>query len=128
MLTIGKQLRRLRKERGFTHRQLSLKIGLSEGQLSKLENSQAEPSAETMANLADALGVPMDELRDARPNASTPDELEASLIDAARRVQGGDAQALAELRNLYARLGSAAAERTKSASPVKPTVRERKKT
>jgi transcriptional regulator with XRE-family HTH domain len=107
MLKIGHQLRRLRTERGITHRQLAQAVGVTEGTISRIETNASEPGAETMARIADYLGVMMDDLRDEVPETATPNELEARLIEAAQRAQAGDRSALLEMRRIAAALGSA---------------------
>lgn len=116
MLTIGTQLRKLRLENGLTARQLSERTGVAQAVISRLENNHQEPTAETMAKFADYFGVPMDSLRD-RPagEGGEPSELEASLIDAAQRAKSGDAEALKEMRRLYAGLAAADTSRASSA-------------
>lgn len=111
MLRIGKQLRRLRVERGLTHRDIADAIGITTTAVSRLETNASSPSGTNLAKLADFFRVPMDELRDEGP-AQGPEELEVQLIDAAQRAQGGDAGALAEMRRISARLAAADAART----------------
>lgn len=118
MLRIGKQLRRLRVERGLTHRQVADAIGITQTAVSRLETNTSSPSGTNLAKLADFFRVSMDELRDEKP-AFGPEELEAQLIDAARRAQGGDAAALAEMRRVSARLAAADVARTEMVAEKK---------
>src|SRR5688572_4104070 len=56
---IGAQVRRLRTDRGLTLAQVRDRTGLNVGYLSQVETDKASPSLETLAALADALGVPI---------------------------------------------------------------------
>lgn len=114
MLNIGPQMKRIRLERGITHRQLAEAAHVTIGSISRIENGKQEPSASVMAAIADRLGVSMDELRE--PRASSPNALELQLIEAARRAQDGDTTALGEMRRLAAALGDADAQRVSEAS------------
>lgn len=113
MLKIGKQLRRIRTEQGYTQRQVAIAVGVTDAQISRIETDASEPEAETMAKIADFLGVRMDDLREPRSTVN-PSDLEASLMAAARRAQDGDESALAEMRRLYSALGQADAERVEN--------------
>jgi transcriptional regulator with XRE-family HTH domain len=114
MLKIGKQLRRFRLERKLTHRQLAQAVGLTEGQISRIETDKGEDlRGSTLLKLADALGVKMDDLREPR-EAAEPSALESSLMAVARRAQSGDVGAQAELQRLYAALAQADAARVEA--------------
>jgi transcriptional regulator with XRE-family HTH domain len=56
---VGAQIRRRRRERNLTLAQISDATGLNVGYLSQIENDKASPSLETLAELADALDVPI---------------------------------------------------------------------
>jgi transcriptional regulator with XRE-family HTH domain len=54
---IGRRLRTERTRRFLTQAQLAQKAGISQKQLSKIENDDVEPRFSTILSLADALGV-----------------------------------------------------------------------
>jgi transcriptional regulator with XRE-family HTH domain len=54
---IGRRLRAERTRRFLTQAQLAQKAGISQKQLSKIENDEVEPRFSTILSLADALGV-----------------------------------------------------------------------
>jgi transcriptional regulator with XRE-family HTH domain len=54
---IGRRLRTERTRRFLTQEQLAQKAGISQKQLSKIENDEVEPRFSTILSLADALGV-----------------------------------------------------------------------
>ncbi len=57
-LEVGAQVRRWRAERGLTLAAVAERSGLNIGYLSQIENDKASPSLDTLAAVADALGVP----------------------------------------------------------------------
>lgn len=59
---VGPRLRRLRTQRGVTLTALSAATGISKSTLSRLETGQRKPSLELLLPLAQAHGVPLDEL------------------------------------------------------------------
>jgi len=56
---LGEQLRLLRVEKGLTLRALAEQVKKSESYLSRLENSQINPTLGTLKRIADALGRPL---------------------------------------------------------------------
>jgi transcriptional regulator with XRE-family HTH domain len=127
MLRIGRRLRVLRTARKITHRQLSAAVGVTEGTISRIETNASEPTAETMARIADFLGVKMDDLRDDAPSAASPKELEAKLIEAAQRAQNGDTAALLEMRRLASALAQTEGVEVAARVDAKKPVAVRKK-
>ena len=62
-MTFGERLRQLRRDRQMNQRTLAARVGIDFTYLSKLENGRLDPpSAETIVNLAQALGAHPDEL------------------------------------------------------------------
>src|SRR3954466_15824430 len=59
---VGPRLKRIRKERGVTLRDLAESTGISTSTLSRLENGQRRPSLELLLPLAQAYRVPLDDL------------------------------------------------------------------
>lgn len=57
MGVVGKQLRRLRAERGWTLRELASRAGLSHSFLGDVEVGRCDPSVQTLLVIARALGV-----------------------------------------------------------------------
>ncbi|MGW4437038.1 helix-turn-helix domain-containing protein [Streptomyces sp. NPDC004596] len=55
-------LRRIRRERGLTQVQLADRVGVLHTSISLMERNHNGPSVTVLAALADALGVPMDDL------------------------------------------------------------------
>ena len=57
-----KNLKSIRKQKGFTQVSLSVFSGVNRVSIAKYETGKAEPNLETARKLADALGVTIDEL------------------------------------------------------------------
>ncbi len=54
---IGERINRLSEERGLTTTQLAEKVGVSQAQISRLENGKQGFRSGTLVRIADALGV-----------------------------------------------------------------------
>ena len=61
-MTIGENIKRLRKERGLTQKKLGELCGIAEPNIRKYENSKQNPKLETAEKIAVALGVTAFEL------------------------------------------------------------------
>ena len=59
---IGRQVRALRKQKGWTIAQYAAQVDVSEGMLSKIENGQVSPSLSMLQVLAQSLSVPFTSL------------------------------------------------------------------
>src|SRR3981081_4942836 len=62
LATVGPRLRALRQQRDMTLADLSVATGISQSTLSRLESGQRRPNLELLLPLAQAHGVPLDEL------------------------------------------------------------------
>lgn len=56
-MTVGENIRRIRKERGFTQKKLGELCGIKEANIRKYELGKANPKIETVDKIASALGV-----------------------------------------------------------------------
>lgn len=56
-MKIGTRLKKLRKERGFSQKELARMIGMTDAHINLLENDKRSPSLLTLAKIASALGV-----------------------------------------------------------------------
>ena len=61
-MEIGKIIRQLRLERGFTQKDLADKIGKSKQMIIKYEKNQSEISTNVLTDIAKALGVTTDSI------------------------------------------------------------------
>jgi transcriptional regulator with XRE-family HTH domain len=55
--TLGRNIRRVRRERGWSQARLATETGLSAGMITKLETGHGNPRVTTLAALARALSV-----------------------------------------------------------------------
>lgn len=60
--TIGKRIRKIRREKGLTLEKLHMRTRISVSMISKIENSQTFPPISTYAKIASALGTSIGEL------------------------------------------------------------------
>lgn len=56
-MTIGENIRKIRKEKGLTQSELAKKIGMSYQQIGQYEKGKRQPKIETIDKIATALGV-----------------------------------------------------------------------
>ena len=59
---LGRNLKRIREEKGMTQGDIVRTLGVSRSFVSNIENGNTNPTLSTITNLAKALGVPSDEL------------------------------------------------------------------
>lgn len=59
------RLAEVRQAKGMTQEQLAAATGVHRVTIARIETGEASPKAETLKRLADALGVPMDDLMEA---------------------------------------------------------------
>lgn len=59
---LGKNLKRIRTEKGISQVEIAKSLGVSRGFVSNLENGKTNPTLATIAKLADAIGVNSNEL------------------------------------------------------------------
>ncbi len=56
--TFGRNLRRIRMEKGLSHRNLSALCNIDNADISRIENGEINVTLNTVSQLADALDVP----------------------------------------------------------------------
>jgi transcriptional regulator with XRE-family HTH domain len=61
-MSVGEMIRALRKERGWSQIELAEKVGLMPQNVSRYEKGHVQPRESTLANFAEAFGVPLSEL------------------------------------------------------------------
>lgn len=69
--TLGGAIRRLRQERGLTVTELASRAGMEQSSVSRIELGQVVPHHKSVAKLATALGVSVEDLT-GRPPAEVP--------------------------------------------------------
>ncbi len=78
MKELGKRIQQLRKEKGLSQTELAGQIGVSYAQLSRYEIKEAQPPAEVLNKMADALDTSVDFLI----NGNTTEKAQSTLKDA----------------------------------------------
>jgi len=63
-MTVGENIRRIRKEKGYTQKQLADKCKMYESQIRKYELGKANPKLETIDKIANALGVAITKIKE----------------------------------------------------------------
>ena len=59
---LGKNLKRIRTEKGITQGDIVRSLGVSRSFVSNIENGKTNPTLATIAKIANAVGVSVDEL------------------------------------------------------------------
>ena len=59
---LGKNLKRIRKEKGISQGDIVRSLGMDRAFISNIENGKTNPTLATIAKLAKAVGVSIDEL------------------------------------------------------------------
>jgi len=100
LATLGQRIRHFRTSAGLTLDEVGDRVGTAASQLSLIENGRREPRLSLLATLADAFGVPVQQLLDETP----PTERAALEIELDRAQRG----------SLYASLGLPAVRPSKT--------------
>ena len=61
---IGDNMKRLMRENNYTQKELALRVGCTQASISSYINNKQRPGMKTLKNLAIALGVTVDELKE----------------------------------------------------------------
>lgn len=56
------KLKEIRKDRGITQTEMVMKTGISQGEISDIENGKIKPGIERSLTIASALGVAVEEI------------------------------------------------------------------
>lgn len=56
-MTVGENIRRIRKEKGLTQKQLGERLNMTQSAIGQFENDKTSPKIETIDKIASALGV-----------------------------------------------------------------------
>ncbi|WP_270588766.1 helix-turn-helix domain-containing protein [Faecalibacillus intestinalis] len=63
-MTVGENIKKIRKEKGLTQKELGKLCGMSEAQIGQYENGLRNPKMETLEKIANALDISYFELLD----------------------------------------------------------------
>lgn len=60
--TVGERIKKTRKDKGWSQKDLAAKLGISHALVSQYERGERNPKIDTLHKIADALGVPLNDL------------------------------------------------------------------
>lgn len=85
---LGGRVRRLRNDREWSQAELARRVGVTQGQIAKIERGDRSARLSTAARLADALGVGLDDLlgRDESPPDGMTEAVVQRVVGAVRAV------------------------------------------
>lgn len=94
-MTLGESLKRFRKERGLTQKQVSDAVGINLRLYQGYESGQTNPATSTVINIADAFNVPLDYLvgRDGEARNNS----ESYLLNTYRNLDEGSRRTLTDM-------------------------------
>ena len=78
--TLGMMIAELRKEKGMTQLELAEKMGVTDKAVSKWERDLSCPDINSLPNLAEILGVSVDELMQIKKEAENPSQSVQDII------------------------------------------------
>ena len=80
-MSIGENIKRIRKQKGWTQKKLAMELGVSQQNLAQYEGNKRNPKLGTIIKIADGLGVSIDELtNDADENEIVVDQKTLDII------------------------------------------------
>ena len=78
--TLGMMIAELRKEKGMTQLELAEKMGVTDKAVSKWERDLSCPDINSLPNLAEILGVTVDELMQIKREAENPKQSQKEIV------------------------------------------------
>lgn len=79
--TMGSMIAELRKQQGMTQLELAVKMGVTDKAVSKWERDLSCPDINSLPDLAEILGVSVDELMQIKREAETPKKGSAEIVE-----------------------------------------------
>ena len=79
--TMGAMIAELRKQQGMTQMELAGKMGVTDKAVSKWERDLSCPDINSLPDLAEILGVSVDELMQIKREAETPKKSSAEIVE-----------------------------------------------
>ena len=84
--TMGAMIAELRKQQGMTQMELAGKMGVTDKAVSKWERDLSCPDINSLPDLAEILGVSVDELMQIKREAETPKKGSAEIVETALKA------------------------------------------
>lgn len=85
-LIIGKRIKQLRSSRGLTQNQIASEVGISLRSMGQIERGEANPSLNTLLQLAAVFEVPLAEMLNYDAYSQSNHELRAFIINAVKEM------------------------------------------
>lgn len=79
-MTPGERIKKLRKEKGMTQKELAKKLGFSPSQLGQYENGYRNPKPSTVKKIADALEVPVSKITGMIPEEDETEKILSNIL------------------------------------------------
>ena len=96
-MTVGESLKRFRKERGLTQKQVSDAVGINLRLYQGYESGQTNPATSTVIGIADAFNVPLDYL--VGRNEEIQNTGESYLLNTYRNLDENSRRTLTDMAN-----------------------------
>ena len=79
-MTPGERIKKLRKEKGMTQKELAKKLGFSPSHLGQYENGYRNPKPSTVKKIADALEVPVSKIIGMVPEETETEKILSDIL------------------------------------------------
>ena len=76
----GERIKKLRKEKGMTQKELAKKLGFSPSHLGQYENGYRNPKPSTVKKIADALEVPVSQIFEEVPEETETEKMLSDIL------------------------------------------------
>ena len=83
---LGERLAKIRKEKGYTQKNLAYKLSVSQQVISNIERDASTPDIGFLIHLADLYNMSLDELMERRVNVKKYDGIEESILNIIRQL------------------------------------------
>lgn len=80
-MSVGENIKRIRKEKGYSIMKIRELTGLSKSTISDIENGKSSPTIETLSKISKALDVEIINLFSEHSNTNNEHDIESSKID-----------------------------------------------
>lgn len=79
-MTPGERIKKLRKEKGMTQKELAKKLGISASQIGNYENGYRNPKLSTVRKIAEALEVPVSKITGMIPEEDEAEKILSNIL------------------------------------------------
>lgn len=86
-MTPGERIKKLRKEKGMTQKELAKKLGFSPSYLGQYENGYRNPKPSTVKKIADALEVPVSKITGMIPEETEAEKILSDILNIQKELE-----------------------------------------